>query len=77
MRARKLFGALLTAFGLALVALVVGAYMLQFMLPVNGVPLVAVAVVSFVVGLIILVAEPIEGWLDRSQTALVDGLQAS
>ena len=59
-----------------MVALAVGAYLLQVMLPVSSVLLMAVTVLSLVVGLIILVAVLIAGWLDRSQTALVDGLQA-
>jgi len=73
---RKLLGLLLITFGLALVAAAVGAYLFQVMLPVSGVLLMAVSVLSLVVGLIILVGELIAGWLDRSQTALVDGLQA-
>jgi hypothetical protein len=77
MRPRKLLGLLLTAFGLALVAVASGAYVFQVMLPVSSILLTAVGVLSLVVGLIVLVADLIEGWLDRSQTALVDGLQAS
>jgi hypothetical protein len=76
MRPRKLFGLFLTAFGLALVAVCLGAYVFHAMLPVSSVLLMAFAVLSLAVGLVVLVAELIEGWLDRSQTALVDGLQA-
>jgi hypothetical protein len=76
MRPRKLFGLFLNAFGLVLVAVSLGAYAFHARLPVSNVLLTTVAVLSLVVGLVVLVLESIEGWLDRTQTALVDGLQA-
>jgi hypothetical protein len=53
-----------------------GPAFFHFVLPVSSVLAVGVAVLFLVVGLIVLVTELFEGWLNRSQAALVDGLQA-
>jgi cell division protein FtsW (lipid II flippase) len=76
MRLRKLLGLFLTTFGLALVAIFLNASMFRTMLPVSSVLLIALAVILLAVGLLVLVTKMFERWLDRSQTALVDGLQA-
>jgi cell division protein FtsW (lipid II flippase) len=76
MRLRKLLGLFLTTFGLALVAIFLNASMFRTMLPVSSVLLIVLAVILLAVGLPVLVTKMFERWLDRSQTALVDGLQA-
>lgn len=76
MQLRELLGLFLTAFGLALMAIFLNASMFHTMLPVSSVLLIALAVLLLAVGLLVLVTEMFERWLDRSQTALVDGLQA-
>jgi len=76
MRRRKILGLCLTILGLGLVAVSLGAAVFHFALPVNSVLTLSVAVLPVVVGLTVLVTELFEGWLNRSQAALVDGLQA-
>lgn len=76
MRARRLVGLSLTALGLVLVAAALSAGILHYALPIDTGWLAVLAVLLLVIGLIVLITELLEGWLSRSQAALVDGLQA-
>jgi type IV secretory pathway VirB3-like protein len=76
MRPRKLLGLCLTTLGPATVAVPVGSAVFHVVLPVNSILVAAVAVLFLLVGLIVLVTELFEIWLNRSQAALVDELQA-
>ena len=44
--------------------------------PFNSIVIVILGMVILVVGILVLVTEMFESWLNRSQAALVDGLQA-
>jgi hypothetical protein len=76
MRARRLVGLSLTGLGLVMVAAAVSAGILHYALPIGPGWLAVLAVLLLVIGLILLITELLEGWLSRSQAALVDGLQA-
>jgi hypothetical protein len=76
MRTRRLVGLSLTALRLVLVAAALRAGILYYALPIGIGWLAVLAVLLLVIGLIVLITELLEGWLSRSQPALVDGLQA-
>ena len=76
MRPRKLLGLCLTTLGPAIVAVPEGSAVFHVVLPVNSILVVALAVLFLLAGLIVLVTELFEMWLNRGQAALVDGLQA-
>ena len=54
----------------------VGLWLLGIMLSVNPSLVVVLGTVVLMVGLIVFVTERFESWLNRGQSALVDGLQA-
>ncbi len=76
MRAKMLLGLALFVCGLLMMIGSLGAAMLRYALPTDNFIIAAFAVVLLVIGLIIVLTEVLERWLTRSQTALVDGLQA-
>jgi hypothetical protein len=76
MRARRLVGLSLIGLGLVLIAAALSAGILHHTLPIGTGSLAVLAVLLLVIGLIVLITELLEGWLSRSQAALVDGLQA-
>jgi len=76
MRSRRLLGLCLTALGLVLVAAALSAGILHIELSIGIGWLAVLAILLLVIGLIVLITELLEGWLSRSQAALVDGLQA-
>jgi hypothetical protein len=76
MRMRKLIGLLLDALGLALAAVSLNVAAIHSVHPVSIVLLIVLAVLLMAVGLIVLIRDLFEGWLDRGQSALVDGLSA-
>jgi hypothetical protein len=75
-RTRKLLGLCVAILGLVLVATSLSAPVFHYGLPFNEGIVAAVGLVFLAVGLIVLVTEIFEGWVSRSQAALVDGLQA-
>ena len=44
--------------------------------PFNSIVIIILGMVILVVGILVIVTEMFESWLNRSQAALVDGLQA-
>lgn len=64
------------AIGTVLVAIAIGAALIHYRLPFENLYAGAVGGLLLVVGLIFFIAEIFETWLSRSQSALVDGLQA-
>jgi hypothetical protein len=75
-RTRKLLGLCVTILGLVLVAASLSAAVLHYELPLDSGAVAAIGLVFLAVGLIVLITEIFEGWISRSQAALVDGLQA-
>jgi len=76
MRSRRLLGLALTGLGLVLAAASLSSVILHYALPIGSGWLAVLAVLLLVIGLIVLITELLERWLSRSQSALVDGLQA-
>jgi hypothetical protein len=62
--------------GVVLGAVSVGTVLFRSNLGVSGAVLAVVGLLLFFVGLLVLITEVIETWLGRSQSKLVDGLQA-
>ncbi|MGA2784134.1 MAG: hypothetical protein ABSF09_05495 [Candidatus Bathyarchaeia archaeon] len=67
---------ILVVVGLLMLAAGLGSWLLGMSLPVNSTVIVILGTAALVVGLIMFVTELFESWLSRSQSALVDGLQA-
>ena len=70
---RKLASVILVLFGL--IMLIVNGASCILGLPALNSTLTLFAVVSFVVGVLILITENFESWLGRGQAALMDGLK--
>jgi hypothetical protein len=75
MRTRKLLGPSLVELGPMLVAVSLSAAVFHHTLPISNDLVAAIAILFPVLGLIVLITGILEGWLSRSQAALVDGLQ--
>jgi membrane-bound ClpP family serine protease len=72
---RKVASVILVLFGLIMLIVNVASWTLGSPAPLNS-TLTIFTVVSFVLGVLILITENFESWLSRGQAALVDGLKA-
>jgi hypothetical protein len=76
LRKRGVVAIILSALGISLIVIAIGSMLIHYA-PFVSVPiLVTAGALLLVIGLLLLVTELIENWLSKSQTALVDGLQA-
>jgi len=76
MQTRKTLGLCLTILGLVLVVASLSAVFLHYSIPGSNGLAGIVGALILIIGLIILITEMLERLLSRSQSALVDGLQA-
>jgi hypothetical protein len=77
LRARGVVAIILIALGFSFIALAVGSMLTRYAAYGLSVPILATAgALMLIIGLLLLITELMENWLSKSQTALVDGLQA-
>jgi hypothetical protein len=76
MRTRILLGLFLTTLGLVLVAASLSAAVLHYDLRGGSGLVAAISILFLVLGVIVLIMDIFEVWLNRGQPTLVDGLQA-
>ena len=76
MRAKKIASGILILFGFGVLVPSLVSWMLRLPVRFNS-PLVAVVAAFLIaIGVLVLITEMFESWLNRGQAALVDGLQA-
>jgi multisubunit Na+/H+ antiporter MnhE subunit len=76
MRAKKIASGILILFGFGVLVTSLVSWMLRLPVRFNS-PLVAVVAAFLIaIGVLVLITEMFESWLNRGQAALVDGLQA-
>lgn len=76
MRARGIIALVMMVLGVFVIAFSIGSLVWNYLPSANIPILTAVGIVLFVVGVLLFIAEVLESWLTKGQTALVDGLQA-
>ena len=76
MRTRKTLGLCLAILGFVLANASLSAVFFQYSLPAGNGPAAIAGASPLTVGLTVLIADMLEGLLSRSQSALVNGLQA-